>query len=468
MRELPEYLRPAPRPATRRGRAPPQSLPPPGARGGRRNPRPESRRGSRGHTGGFLTDAIARARSYATPQSRSTRPLPHAACRGQAAGGGAVEQGRSTRSSSPRATAERYGLGLRRPRRSSASTWRAANLVSVGSRRAATRSLPVAFVRREHAPARDGRPDQPARRSTTSRWRPDSTCAVAVAAAGDDIEVADHAAQHACRTPSPMRSREEAEAEEDRGGARRDHATCARQAEDGPVDEAGQQHPRPGRRRRAPPTSTSSPRTATCASASRSTASCRRSCARAEADGRGGDLADQDHERAWTSPRSGFRRTAAWASRIDDRRVDLRVTTLPDPDWRRGVDPHPRRGGRAQRTLDDLGMDGDQRSALRETRFRKRLRRRAGHRSRPAPASRRPSTPRLQELNEVDKHIVTIEDPVEYQARRRQPDRRQSRKAGPRRSPRACARSCGPTRTSIMVGEDPGQPRRRGSRSRPR
>ena len=71
---------------------------------------------------------------------------------------------------------------------------------------------------------------------------------------------------------------------------------------------------------------------------------------------------------------------------------------------------------------------------------------------RPAPASRPRSTRRSQELNAVEKNIITIEDPVEYRIDGRQPDQRQPQGRA-RPSPPACARSCAPTPTSIMVGE---------------
>ena len=50
---------------------------------------------------------------------------------------------------------------------------------------------------------------------------------------------------------------------------------------------------------------------------------------RAEADDQRGHLADEDHERARHRREAGARRTAASASTVEDRRVDLRVTTLP-------------------------------------------------------------------------------------------------------------------------------------------
>ena len=53
----------------------------------------------------------------------------------------------------------------------------------------------------------------------------------------------------------------------------------------------------------------------------------------------------------------------------------------------------------------------------------------------------------LQELNEVEKNIITIEDPVEYRLDGHQPDQRQPQGRAST-SPRACARSSAPTPTS--------------------
>jgi type IV pilus assembly protein PilB len=96
---------------------------------------------------------------------------------------------------------------------------------------------------------------------------------------------------------------------------------------------------------------------------------------------------------------------------IEDRRVDLRVTTLPTE---RGEGSSIRilDEASALRTLDDLGMEGDSRERF-ETSFRKPY----GAVLVTGPTGSGKSTTlyaAMQELNDVDKNIVTIEDPVEY------------------------------------------------------
>ena len=96
---------------------------------------------------------------------------------------------------------------------------------------------------------------------------------------------------------------------------------------------------------------------------------------------------------------------------IEDRRVDLRVTTLPT---QRGEGATVRILDEAasRRTLDDLGMQGDERHRF-ETSFRKPY----GAILVTGPTGSGKSTTlyaALQELNHVDKNIITIEDPVEY------------------------------------------------------
>jgi type IV pilus assembly protein PilB len=96
---------------------------------------------------------------------------------------------------------------------------------------------------------------------------------------------------------------------------------------------------------------------------------------------------------------------------IEDRRVDLRVTTLPTE---RGEGSSIRilDEASALRTLDDLGMEGDSRERF-ETSFRKPY----GAVLVTGPTGSGKSTTlyaAIQDLNDVDKNIVTIEDPVEY------------------------------------------------------
>ncbi len=96
---------------------------------------------------------------------------------------------------------------------------------------------------------------------------------------------------------------------------------------------------------------------------------------------------------------------------VEDRRIDLRVTTLPTQEGE-GVSVRILDEASALRTLDDLGMDGDGR-----TRFENSFRKPYGAVLVTGPTGAGKSTTlyaALQELNQVDKHIVTIEDPVEY------------------------------------------------------
>jgi type IV pilus assembly protein PilB len=100
------------------------------------------------------------------------------------------------------------------------------------------------------------------------------------------------------------------------------------------------------------------------------------------------------------------------AVNIEDRRIDLRVTTLPT---QRGEGASIRildEAG-ALRTLDDLGMDGEERR-----RFEGSVGKPYGAVLVTGPTGAGKSTTlyaALQTLNDVNKNIVTIEDPVEYQ-----------------------------------------------------
>jgi type IV pilus assembly protein PilB len=96
---------------------------------------------------------------------------------------------------------------------------------------------------------------------------------------------------------------------------------------------------------------------------------------------------------------------------IEDRRVDLRVTTLPT---QRGEGATIRILDKenAQRSLDELGMDGSARQ-----RFESAFAQAYGAVLVTGPTGSGKSTTlyaALQTLNEVEKNIITIEDPVEY------------------------------------------------------
>jgi type IV pilus assembly protein PilB len=96
---------------------------------------------------------------------------------------------------------------------------------------------------------------------------------------------------------------------------------------------------------------------------------------------------------------------------VEDRRVDLRVTTLPT---QRGEGATIRILDKenANRTLDDLGMDGGARE-----RFEDSFHQAYGAVLVTGPTGSGKSTTlyaALQEMNSVEKNIITIEDPVEY------------------------------------------------------
>jgi len=97
---------------------------------------------------------------------------------------------------------------------------------------------------------------------------------------------------------------------------------------------------------------------------------------------------------------------------VEDRRIDLRVTTLPT---QRGEGATIRILDKenAQRTLDELGMDGTARE-----RFEGSFQQAYGAVLVTGPTGSGKSTTlyaALQEMNQVEKNIITIEDPVEYQ-----------------------------------------------------
>jgi type IV pilus assembly protein PilB len=96
---------------------------------------------------------------------------------------------------------------------------------------------------------------------------------------------------------------------------------------------------------------------------------------------------------------------------VEDRRVDLRITTLPT---QRGEGCTIRILDQTQalRSLDDLGMDGEARA-----RFETAIRKPYGAILVTGPTGSGKTTAlysALDMLNEVDKNIVTIEDPIEY------------------------------------------------------
>jgi type IV pilus assembly protein PilB len=96
---------------------------------------------------------------------------------------------------------------------------------------------------------------------------------------------------------------------------------------------------------------------------------------------------------------------------IEDRRVDLRVTTLPTQRGE-GATIRVLDKDNAQRSLDDLGMEGSARE-----RFEESFRQAYGAVLVTGPTGSGKSTTlyaALRDLNEIEKKIITIEDPVEY------------------------------------------------------
>lgn len=97
---------------------------------------------------------------------------------------------------------------------------------------------------------------------------------------------------------------------------------------------------------------------------------------------------------------------------VEDRRVDLRITTLPTQQGE-GATIRILDKDNAQRSLDELGMDGSGRR-----RFQSAFQQAYGAVLVTGPTGSGKSTTlyaALRELNHVEKKIITIEDPVEYQ-----------------------------------------------------
>jgi type IV pilus assembly protein PilB len=97
--------------------------------------------------------------------------------------------------------------------------------------------------------------------------------------------------------------------------------------------------------------------------------------------------------------------------RVDDRRIDLRVTTLPTQGGE-GASVRILDEQAALRTLDELGMEGEAR-----IRFQDSFRMPYGAVLVTGPTGAGKSSTlyaALQDINDVNRHIVTIEDPVEF------------------------------------------------------
>jgi type IV pilus assembly protein PilB len=97
---------------------------------------------------------------------------------------------------------------------------------------------------------------------------------------------------------------------------------------------------------------------------------------------------------------------------VEDRRVDLRITTLPTQQGE-GATIRILDKDNAQRSLDELGMDGSGRD-----RFERAFHQAYGAVLVTGPTGSGKSTTlyaALRDLNHVERKIITIEDPVEYQ-----------------------------------------------------
>jgi len=97
---------------------------------------------------------------------------------------------------------------------------------------------------------------------------------------------------------------------------------------------------------------------------------------------------------------------------VEDRRVDLRITTLPTQQGE-GATIRILDKDNAQRSLDELGMDGSGRE-----RFERAFHQAYGAVLVTGPTGSGKSTTlyaALRDLNHVERKIITIEDPVEYQ-----------------------------------------------------
>ena len=402
MRELPEYLRPVPGPGDGSGVSAAQAA----ARGaeeaggtpGLIAPR------SRGHTGGFLTDALVEL-GYATPD-QVEQAIAASRTEGKRPEEVLLEQGAINSEQLSRATAERYGLDYVDLSLFSVDMG-AANLVSAKSARQ-HQALPVAFVDQGTLLLAMADPTNLLALDDV-QMATGMSCAVAVAPAAD-IESLVTKIGTMQSTISDAITEGEAEAEEAESEEAPAEITDLRaSAQDGPVmklvnsilgqavaEGASDIHfdPEDGDMRirfRIDGVLQESARVP------------KRMVAGVVSRIKIMSELDIAEKRLPQDGRVGIR--------IDDRRVDLRVTTLPTQTGE-GASIRILDEADALRTLNDLGMVGDQRQRF-ETSFRKPY----GAVLVTGPTGAGKSTTlyaALQELNGVDKHIVTIEDPVEY------------------------------------------------------
>ena len=367
MRELPEYLRPVPGPGDGSGASAAQAAAP-GAEGAGGTPGLIAPR-SRGHTGGFLTDAIVEL-GYATAE-QVEQAIATSRTAGKRPEEVLLEQGTINSEQLSRATAERYGLDYVDLSLFSIDMG-AANLISAKSARQ-HQALPVAFL--------DESTLLLAMADPTNLLALDDlqmatglSCAVAVAPAGD-IESLVTKIGTMQSTISDAITEGEAEAEEASDEAPDEITDLRASAQDGPVmklvnsilgqavaEGASDIHfePEDGDMRirfRIDGVLQESARVP------------KRMVAGVVSRIKIMSELDIAEKRIPQDGRVGIR--------IDDRRVDLRVTTLPTQTGE-GASIRILDEADALRTLNDLGMVGDQRERF-ETSFRQALWSRPGH-----------------------------------------------------------------------------------------
>ncbi len=401
-REYPSHLRPVPDSG---GSAAPALPPEAGGTPGLTPPL------TRGRSSGFVTDVLVDL-GYVS-DDRARQAIEEARTAGRPPEQLLLQQGAVTADQLSRAVAERYGLD-----HVDLSAYHvdmaAANLISVNTARR-YKALPVGFVDRE----------------TLLVAMADPTNVLAV----DDIQIATGARlprrgrrrggrRRADRPPQHAPERRQRSGRRrrgrGRGGARRGQRhRSQRRGRAG--HQARLQHPRPGGRggRLRCPLRAGGGRDAGALPRRRGAA---RGGARAEADGQRGRLAGEDHERPQHRREAGAAgRPGQHHGRGPPRRPAR--DDAADPARRGGDDPHPRR--RERPALARRARHG--RPSARE-RFEASFRQAYGAVLVTGPTGSGKSTTlyaALQDLNQVEKKIITIEDPVEYRLRRRQPDQRQ-------------------------------------------
>ncbi len=400
MRELPDYLRPVPGAAGHAGASAAQTASPDaeGEADGTPGLIPPM---SRGHTGGFITDALI-ALGYASPEqveqaivtSRTAGHRPEEVL---------LEQGTINSEQLSRATAERYGLDFVDLSLFNVDMG-AANLISAASARR-HQALPVSFVNESTLLLAMADPTNLLALDDV-QMATGLSCAVGVAPA-DDIEglVTKIGTMQSTFSDAITESAEEEAALEDAG----EITDLRASAQDGPViklvnsilgqavaEGASDIHfePEDGDMRirfRVDGVLQESARVP------------KRMVAGVISRIKIMSELDIAEKRIPQDGRVGVK--------IDERRIDLRVTTLPTQAGE-GASIRILDESGALKTLDDLGMIGDQRTRF-ETSFRKPY----GAVLVTGPTGAGKSTTlyaALQELNGVDRHVVTIEDPVEF------------------------------------------------------